>query len=374
MTLDHLAEAVELLGELAGLADRRTVVVAGDVRLVLLAGVVRAVVPAEVGTAVPHVDVDRRAGREQPVQDVRRLLCAAGVVGLSPVVEPPVPELHADQGAGGLVSAQAGQGALRPGAERAGREQAGQPAAELEAVCCAVGGEEQAVDAAPDQAIAQVLQVGSVVPVAAVLVLDAHRDDRAALTGEQGHEYGYQSVEPRVDCRQVRAVGAAQPDGRVGQQPAGQSAELPLGADVGARPDDHVEVERARGPDEGGDVLRAGEVEPATDGLVDVPGDVRLDGVDAHRVQPGQPVLPELGADPEVVDGSRDDPVRPAVAQEAGVGEGEAGGWLEHGSPGDARRTDSGKRFPSGRYELAGPAVKAPGLICPDRRGRRPLR
>lgn len=162
--------------------------------------------------------------------------------------------------------------------------------------------------------------------VTAVLVLDLDGDHRPAPAGEQGAQDWDQLVEPGVHGGQIAVVGAAQPQPGVGQQPCGEAAELPLGADVGAGSHDHVQVEPGGGAQEAGDICLSGEVGLPGSRLVQIPGDVGLDGVDAHGTQPQQPVLPQFGVDTEVVDGGGDDLVGASGAQEAALGHGQFGG------------------------------------------------
>ncbi len=75
----------------------------------------------------------------------------------------------------------------------------------------------------------------------------------------------------------------------------------------------------------GGEFDEPGQVEPAVEkellrpGLVEVPGHIGLDGVEAH--QPGlvQPVGPLGGVDPEVVEPAGQQPEGSAVEQESGL-------------------------------------------------------
>ncbi len=102
-----------------------------------------------------------------------------------------------------------------------------------------------------------------------------------------------------------------------GEEPGGKAAEVPFGADVRAGADDGVETEVPGGAQEAAEVARSGEVGLAGGGLVEVPGDVRVHGVDTQGAQPPQPVLPQAGMDPEVVQGARDDAVGAACAPES---------------------------------------------------------
>lgn len=110
----------------------------------------------------------------------------------------------------------------------------------------AVGGEQQAVDAACGEGLLDVGAVAGVVAVRAVLVLDLYGDDRAAAAGEQRQQLGDDAVEPAVDLGLEAGVGAAQVQAVEGEEAGGQAAEVPFGADVGAGADDGVEAEAER--------------------------------------------------------------------------------------------------------------------------------
>ena len=79
-----------------------------------------------------------------------------------------------------------------------------------------------------------------------------------------------------------------------------------------------------RRADEGGDVVVAAEVEDAGPRLVEVPEDVRRDGVEAHRAGHLHPVAPVLARDARVVHLARDDLERLSVEEERRVAGGQA--------------------------------------------------
>lgn len=221
------------------------------------------------------------------------------MVVLAPVVEPADPELHGGERAGPLVAAQVGEAFGGAGAEGGGGEPAGQHAALEHGVLGPVGGEQEAVHAPFDQGPFHMGAVAGVVPVRPVLVLDLHGHDGSAAAREQWQQLGDDEVEPAVDLGLETGVGAAQVEAVGGEEPGGQPAEVPFGADVRAGPDDGVQAEVAGGAQEAAEVAPAGEVGLARGGLVEVPGDVGVDGVDTEGAQPPQPVLPEVRMDPK---------------------------------------------------------------------------
>ncbi|CAM5254626.1 hypothetical protein SALBM311S_08453 [Streptomyces alboniger] len=167
---DDLAEGVVLGAGVAALGERGVVVVRRDGGRVGVV-VVGAVGEAEVGAAVEHVDVDRRARGQQPVQVRRGLLGGAHMVRAAPVVEPADPELRAHQRALALMRAQRGQVLVDSAAEGAGAERAGQAAGGQVRGVGLVAGEQQLVDTSGTQCLLDVLEVRGVVAVGAVLVL-----------------------------------------------------------------------------------------------------------------------------------------------------------------------------------------------------------
>ncbi|KQQ09722.1 hypothetical protein ASF46_00905 [Rathayibacter sp. Leaf296] len=109
----------------------------------------------------------------------------------------------------------------------------------------------------------------------------------------------------------------------------------------------------------GDEVEEAAEVEAAlgaegaADRLVRVPGDVGLDGVQAHQPRLADAVGPEVGVHPEVVQRAGQDPVRPSVELEVGGADGEAAlgcGGHDHPSDQEKRvvREEAGRSDPAG--------------------------
>ena len=165
-----------------------------------------------------------------------------GVVLLAPVVEPAAPELHAHQRSRGLVLAQRRETLGDAGAERPGLVQA-LVRAVLEHVRNGLvdlgqGHRDPGIPREADE----LGEVGLVGAVRAVLVLDLHQDDRAALVDLPRDEDLVHAVEvfghaSRYRGSELRSfiVGSA-----VSQ--VGQAAVVPLGAHVGAGAHDRVQA------------------------------------------------------------------------------------------------------------------------------------
>lgn len=323
---DDLAEGVVLGAGVAGLGEGGVVVVGGDDRGVALV-VVGAVGEAEVGAAVEHVDVDGGAGGQQLVEVGGGARRVPDVVLLAPVVEPADPELRAHQRPFGHVGPQRLQRLLDPAAEGGGGQDAGQAAGgQVVAGARLVAGEEQFLDAPCTQRLVDVLEVRGVVAVRPVLVLHLDGDDRAVVRGHVRQQRGQQDVEVAVEGVGEAGVAGAQPDVGVRGQPGGQAAAVPLGADVRAGAQQDVQALGAGEPQIAGQVEQAVEDERAVRvGLVEVPGDVRLHGVEAHQPGLAQPVGPQVGVDAEVVHRAGDDPERLTVQEETVGRRGQSG-------------------------------------------------
>ncbi len=312
---DHVAHRPVLLRRVAGLIERRVVVIARDDREIGPL-VVRTVGESEVRTAVEHVDVDRRTTLEQLVEAACGLLDRREVVVAPPVVEPAVPELRAHQRAGRLVPAQGVEALGRAGAERPGPVQLGDAAVLEHVVGRLVDRRQGHRDADPPVDGDELAQVRLVGAVRAVLVLDLHQDDRAAAIDLSRHQDWRELLEVGGDGRHVARLVLAHPGDAVAEQPRRQAAVGPLRADVRSGPHDRVHALRGHGVEERREVEVAREVELVLPGRVRVPGDVRLDGVQTHLTGLADPVRPEIWMDAEVVDRAGQDPERLAVQQE----------------------------------------------------------
>ena len=315
--LHSLPEQPVLLGDAAVLGEQRVVVVGGHVRGQAVV-VVGAVHQAEAGAAVEHVHVHMAQFKglgEVLRADLRR---GGGMAAVAPVVEPATPELHAHLRADALLRHE-GELLLRAGAEVSRLEHAVHLTAGEHVMGGAVGGDQGHVDAPGDHAVPQGSQVGLVVAVGAVLVLHLHHDDRPAVGDLQGYQAGHQFVIVVHDVAEVARIAAAQADAVLLQQPGGQAAELPLGADIGRGTQDDVQPQLLGQAEEALHIVHAGEVEDALAGLVEVPGDVGFHGVHAQGAELQQPVAPVFGGYAEVVDGAGNHLEGLAVQEEAVV-------------------------------------------------------
>ena len=155
---------------------------------------------AEVRAAVEHVEVHAVTDLQALAHAVDEVLGIAANHVLAPAVEPAIPELHAHEGPvlamllvegleGGEVLG--GTRAEVPGGEHVILdERTGAQAAAPRAV----GGAERHVHAALDHEIADGAQVVLILAVRAVLVLDLHHDDVAAVRDLALHQDGHEMV------------------------------------------------------------------------------------------------------------------------------------------------------------------------------------
>ena len=337
---------MELLPEGAVLADRGVGVVAGH-RGLQHEVVVRAVPQAEVGAPVRHVEADRTALLEEladrPAHAVRR----PHMVPLAPVVEPAAPELAAHERL--PVPTQGGRH-RHPGAESERRHRARHAPVRDHVRSDPVGRRQHLHHAPSPEPVTQVGEVGGVAAERSVLVLDLDRHDRPAVRGLQGREPRKQRVVPGIDGGEERGIARPQRRDPPGE-PEGETAVGPLRADIGARPEEHVETDLAGQPHEALDVLPAVEADVPFDPFVEVPGDIGVDRVRAHRGEPAQAVLPLVRVHAEIVDRARQDAVRRTVAEDLPVAPGQGGGA---GGGGVCRRGDGGGEAVGSRGEKVG--------------------
>jgi hypothetical protein len=108
-------------------------------------------------------------------------------------------------------------------------------------------------------------------------------------------------------------AGGAELEGVVVEQPGGQAAEIPAGADIGARAEDGVHAGLVDEGEEVTDVVVALEVEGALAGFDAVPEDGGLDGVEAGEAGGVDALGPGLAGEALEVEGSGDDPDALAV-------------------------------------------------------------
>ena len=280
---------VSFVAQLAELAHWGVVVVAGSHEHAIAAHGAPAPV-AKVRTAGPHpVREARGAHGDKLVQrDVEALGGLVGLAGGAPAIEPAAPELAHDHGV--------------LGPERAGLEQllghAAPAVAELgPARRSPHAGVLGHVDAARNRGLGErlLVLVVAVAPGGPVLVLDLAEDHRAAVGGLARRDDRQQRVEPAQRGLQVGRVVDAQLKARLSGEPGGHAAILPLGADVRAGAHDHIEPALAAEVDKGAEVGLCAEVERARARLVAVPGDHKVDCVQARPGGQVELMLP-LGA------------------------------------------------------------------------------
>ena len=315
---DPLAQGVVLGRRTALLVDRRVVVVAGDVGLVALPARVRPRREAEVGAAVSHVEAERLLAGEQERDFLQELVELRPRPRLAPVGQPPRVGLgREDRDAGSDLSRQIPVRLLGARVEPDGGSF---QVARLEHVGRgAVGGEERDVDPGAHPHLLQPAQVGPVVAVAAVLVLDLEHQDRTTVRHEQRADDRCQAVHVPLGGLHVARVEATDLEVGDAEQVGRDAAKVPLGAHVGPGAEEHPQALGLDEPEEPGEVTLAGrEVEHSLGGLVMVPEDVGGDGVAAHGLRHPDPVRPVLRGDPRGVQLTADHLERRAVQQEVG--------------------------------------------------------
>ena len=317
---EHRPQRVELLVERSVFADGGIRVVAGDGGLQHPV-VIRPVPEAEVRSTVRHVQAHGSACGEQFLDRPSGARGGAHMVPLAPVVEPAAPQLAAHERIP-LTTQLHGPG--HAGAERERRHGTGNAAVLDHVARDAVGGREHLDHPATAEPLAQVRQVGGIAAERTVFVLDLDRDDRAAVRGLERDEPGDQLVVPGVDRGEEAGIAGAQRRDAP-REPGRDAAVGPLGADVGTGPEEHVQADVPGEADEALDVAPPVEAHVALDALVEVPGDIRVDSVRAHRGESAQAVLPLVGMHPEVVDRAREDAVGDAVAEDLPVAPGQGG-------------------------------------------------
>lgn len=316
---EHVPEQPELLRRPPVLVDRRVVVVRRhrrpEIPVLQRAGPVGPRPAREVGSPVCHVDVHGRPA----LQDLPQ--CAGGLCRFpydrrgTPVLEPAAPELHAHQRPLRLMPPQHLERLARPRAEVRRGEQTGHGAARQHVVLRPVGGEQRHAHPVLAQQVRKPPQMDPVAAVAPVLVLHLDHEHRAAAVDLPLHHLRQELGEPPLDRRRITGVTGPHPPPEPARHPRGQPAVLPLGADVRARADDRPQpgpVRRVQEPAE----RRHVPVHPGPR-LMEVPRDVRLDAVEAHRAEHREPVVPLLLVHPEVVQRPRQQayglPVEPEV-------------------------------------------------------------
>ena len=152
--------------------------------------------------------------------------------------------------------------------------------------------------------------------VKAVLVLDLAHEDWTAVVDHLREDLREKNVEPVLKAALELLVRA--PELVLLEhlhKPVWEATEVPLGADERTRPEDDVDAVLGADLDELDDIGVALPVELALARLVEVPRHVGLDGVEAHRLEVVERVVPVARVDAEVVDGAGKDRERLSVKQ-----------------------------------------------------------
>ena len=308
--------------ELAGLTDRRAVVVGGVV--------LRLAEPAPVRAAVGHVEAlrGRSDGDVLLVEHVGELvvdqLRALVVTGPAPGVERAALKLRRVQRPpSGVVVADVRDTVplCRVGAVEALR--VGVRAVDIQRADAGVEGAvvvagQRHGDAVRTRLVLQVLHVCAACGRAVVvLVLDLVGDHRPGavgelVPGEDAVDLGHPLVRVLEELRVVAAVRA-----RLGRHPAGQTAAVDLGVDVRRRAGDHVDAGLLCHVEQLVDVAHAGEVVDARCRRVVAPVEIDRCRVEPSRLHLLEDVEPQIRArQPEVVELSGPDVGPLAVDQE----------------------------------------------------------
>ena len=318
----HALQREVLLGGVALLVQGRIVIVRGHLGQVVRMTRRAAVHEVEVRAAVEHIQVDARAELEGLAHAVGQILGIALDDVLAIAVEPAIPELHAHEWPVlAMLLVERGERLevlLGTGAEVARGENIvlDEGAGAQATAPGAIGGEQRDVDTALEHQVADGAQVILVLAVRAVLVLDLHHDDVAAVRDLTGLEDRHELVVVRGDALEELGVVGTRAHGVVGQQPRGHAAELPLGADERRGTHDCVQAELRRLIQESAEVQAIGEVELARTGLVGVPGNIGLNRVEAHGLEVVEGMMPIARVHAEEVDRARQNGERLTIEQE----------------------------------------------------------
>ena len=249
----QLADRVICRGVSAVLVQGCAIVVAGDGGTV--AGVeISPRGEAEVGAAVEHVEVESRTSVEECVELLEHALVSARVVLAAEVVEPAAPELRTHLRHPFLHACERVEIAAHVAAEVDGDERAVRTAACHHVGTCPVRCEEHDFRAALFHYIAHGGEIAFVVAVAAVLVLHLQGDDGASLAALQIPYLLHDARDIIAYMGEIDRVARAQTYVLVREQPRGEAAEVPFGADVRTGAQYDVKPQLLRGEDEPADV------------------------------------------------------------------------------------------------------------------------
>ncbi len=295
-----------------------------------------------------HVEADRIFAFQHPFQAVEQGLGRHGFVQLAIGVVPAAPKFRAEIGA---VRPRFGaQGEFlfgdRLGAEIDAADHAGHRTLCVE--LGRIGGIEQSVEAGVAQGLLLRQQIGLVAAEGAVFVLDLRQHDRPAAVDLQRRQFLAQPLQPALHWLEIARIERARGDVRRREQPGGQAAAVPFGADIGPGTQIDQKAFFLGQADIGGDVEIAREIVVAGRGFVRVPEDVGGQGVQTQRLQLLQAVAPRGARDARIVHLAGQELERLAVQNELVVRHPEArrGG---QGRDNGAQGADSGQAQASGQ-------------------------
>ena len=309
---DDVAENLPLLRHVSGLAQRRVVVVAGGIRLEVVAVAVGAGEEVVVGSAEVHVEADGGVHRQHLVERVGECVRVHFVVLVAPVVQPARVKLRVHLGTH-LRESHLGVEGTRgvSNTEIDGRVDFGSQRAALQRVIV------RRVRREVDDVLSEVLLVELEQPaqivlvtgrVESVFVLDLHSDDVTTVAVDVGTNQGEQDVEVVLNMLQINRIHGTDLDSGFADEPVGETTEIPLTADIRTRAQNDVHVVLLSNLEELNHIGNSIEIELSLAGLVKVPSDVGLNGIQSSighlldRVFPVDVVLARFLT--EVVEGS----------------------------------------------------------------------
>ncbi len=239
-----------------------------------------------------HVHADRIALAEHPFQFGGLFRTVGLVVLLAPVIEPARPVFAAHVRTVGperIEDAKALFGVA--GSKIDDRRQFGKRA--VGDLLRTVGGVKHiGGQAVLFERLLQRCHVRVVVAEGSVLVLHLDGNDGAAVAHQQRSDLLAKPCEPAIDGRGVFRIVAAQNKASVLQQPRRVASQFPFRADIGTRAKDDVEALLLGFANVLRYVILAAEVIDARTRLVQVPEDVRRDGVEPHGAGLAEAVAP----------------------------------------------------------------------------------
>ena len=254
---------------------------------------------AEAGAAVEHIEVDVPPHLErqpQLVDDEMRITGADAVADADALAVPVLDDEERLVGLFGLQEFELWAWVCASAHERF-PDALGYVVGDA-GVAVAVGGDDDVPEAAVRDEPAEEAVVVHVVAVGGVAVLDLHGDDVAVIEVADLLEHG---LEVALDEMEVVRLGAAQTQAPHSEEPGGEAAEFPFGADVRAGAENHPEPQLVRQREEAPHIQVAAEVEGALPALVEVPGHVGRHRVEATGLELDQTVAPAVARNAEVV-------------------------------------------------------------------------